>query len=275
MYAPLTTAYHFVRRAHIWLHRTSPTPKQRLDNQPTVLDFRCTSWSLRTSLERPVHLSTLKYLLTIAEYTNFNPTVATDCFNIFVGYVSVSNDKVVIVQGLEELAILSVKCLFRTLRHLSATHPTSSVRVDLHRRYNRIFATRPEFRGLPFYHAMTNLHALVDNDWSPRHVKWTDYQPSNQELIPFASHMVEAAWEEYQQTQNKRVPCWILRFALRFLSLDPPPPASIIADCLTIIFFFFFFFVSGLLCSGSKTYAAHYIAVRGCERDREWRCSEV
>jgi hypothetical protein len=235
MYAPLATAYRFVRRAYIWLRRMSPTPEQRLDNQPTVLDFRCTSWSLRTSLERPVHLSTLKYLLTIAEYTNFDPTVAIDCFNIFVGYVSVSNDKVVIVQGLEELATLSAKCLFRTLRHLSDTHPTSSVLVDLRRRYNRVFGPTPEFRGLPFYHTMTNIHALVDDNWRPRRVRWIDYEPSNQELIPFASHIVEAARAEYQQTQNTRVPCWILRFALRFLSQDPPPPASVIADCLTII----------------------------------------
>jgi hypothetical protein len=235
MYAPLTTAYCFVRRAHIWLRCTSPTPEQRSDHQPTVLDFRCTSWSLQTSLERPVHLSTLKYLVTIAEYTNFDPTVAIDCFNIFVGYVSVSNDKVVIVQGLEELTTLSAKCLFRTLRHLSATHPTSSVLVDLRRRYNRIFGPTPEFRGLPFYHTMTNIHNLVDDDWSPRDVGWTNYQPSNQELIPFASHMVGAARAEYQQTQNTRVPCWILRFALHFLSQDPLPPASVIADCLTIV----------------------------------------
>jgi hypothetical protein len=139
------------------------------------------------------------------------------------------------MQGLEELTTLSAKCLFRTLRHLSATHPTSSILVDLRRRYNRIFGPTPEFRGLPFYHAMTNIDTLVNNDRRPRKVGWTNYQPSNQELIPFASHMVEAAREEYQQTQNTRVPCWILRFVLHFLSLGSPPPASVIVDCLTII----------------------------------------
>jgi hypothetical protein len=236
LYAPFAITYRLVHRVHNRLRGMPPTPEQRSEHQPTVLDFRCTSWTLRTSLERPVHLSTLKYLVTITEYINFDSTVVIDCFNIFVGYVSVSNDKLVITQGLEELATLSARCLFQILRHLSPTHhSTSNVLADLRRRYNRSFPPNTELRGLPFYHAMANIRALVNDDWSPRNVQWTDYQPPDQELIPFASHMVESAWAEYQQTQNNRVPCWILRFALHFLSLDPLPPPSVVADCLTIV----------------------------------------
>jgi hypothetical protein len=80
---------------------------------------------------------------------------------------------------------------------------------------------------------VAEIHALVDQNWHPRFIWWIDCRPPDQELIPFASHVVEAAREEYQQTQNNRVPRWLLRFTLHFLSLDSPPP--VIADCLVII----------------------------------------
>ena len=232
---PLATVHHLVRRVYNRLRGTSPTPEQGLEHQPTVLDLRCISWTLQTSLENPVHLSTLEYLVTITNFTNFESALIIDCFNIFVGYINITNGKVVIMRGSEQLATLSAMCLFQTVRHLSAIRPTSSVLAELHRRYSRIFPLRRDFRGLPFYHTMVDIHALVNQGWRSRFIRWTDYRPSNEELIPFARHMTGAAQAEYHQTQNKRVPRWILRFALHFLSLEPPPPISVIADCLTII----------------------------------------
>ena len=232
---PLATAYHLVRRVHNRSPEVSPTPEQISDHQPTVLDLRCVSWTLQTSLDKPVHLSTLEYLVTITEFTNFDSTLILDCFNIFVGYISISEDKVVVIQGLEELATLSARCLFQTFRYLSATHPASSVLADLRRRYSRIFPFCTDFRGLPFYYQITGIHASVNQNWSRQLRRWMDYRPPDQELIPFARHLVDAAQAEYQQTPSKKVPRWILRFALHFLSSYPPPPTSVVADCLTVI----------------------------------------
>ena len=230
-------AYRLARGVQNRLHhRVSLTPEQRLDRQQTVSGLRCISWTLRTSLDKPVHLLALEHLVTITEFPYFDPALAVDCFNILLGYISISDgNKVVVMRGLEKLATLSAKCFFQTLRHLSATHPGSSVLEELHRRYRQTFPFETDFRGLPFYHTITNIHALVHQYWNPRDQKWTDYLPSDQELIPFARHMVDAAQAEYRQTQNKRVPRWILRFALHFLSLNPPSPVPVIADCLTII----------------------------------------
>ena len=233
--AALALAYRLIHKVHHKLRATSPTPEQTSDHQPTVLDLRCVSWTLQTSLETPVHVSTLKYLITISEYTSFPSSLITDCFDIFVGCIRIGNGKVVIMQGLEQLAKVSARCLFQILRHLSATRPASSLLADLRQRYDRIFPFNTDFRGLPFYHTMTNLHALANQEHLPQRVEWTNYRPSNQELVPFARHMVEATQAEYRQTQNKKIPCWILRFALEFLSIDPPSPASVIADCLTIV----------------------------------------
>ena len=234
--APLAMSYRLVRRGYSRLHGSPPAPEHRLDNQATVLDFRCISWTLQTSLDKPVRLSALEYLVTIMQFTSFDSTLIVDCFNIFIGCIIVSNDRVVIIQGLEQLATAAARWFLQTLRHLSATRLTSSVLVDLLRRYNWVFPSKPDFRGLPFYHTMVNIHTLAsERPWNPRCVQWTDYRPSNPELIPFARHMVDAARAEYQQTRNERMPRWILRFSLHFLSQNPPSPTSVIADCLTII----------------------------------------
>ena len=37
----------------------------------------------------------------------FKPTLVADCFNVFIGCVNVSNRKVTIVQGLEQLTTVS------------------------------------------------------------------------------------------------------------------------------------------------------------------------
>ena len=234
-YTVLTAAYRPVRGVLSRLGGAPLTPEQELDHQTTALNLRCVSWTLQTSLEKPIHLSALKYLITITEFPSLDPTLIMDCFYIFVGCISVGDGKVVIIQGLERLATASARCFLHSFHHLSSTHPTSSTLADLHRRYDRIFPLWTDFRGLPFYTTMADLHALVNQTWNPRLVQWYNYRPSNQELIPFARHMVEATQEEYQRTQKKRVPCWILRFALHFLSLDPPSPASVTADCLTIV----------------------------------------
>ena len=197
--------------------------------------LRCISWTLQISLEKPVHLSTLKHLVTITEFADLDSTLIIDCFNIFVGCITVGNGKVTVMQELEQLATVSAKCFFHTFRQLSATRMTSSFLADLCRRYNQIFPFDIDFRGLPFYHTMINVHALVNQDRYPRSIGWSDYHPSDQELVPFARHMVDAARAEYQQTQNKRVSRWILRFSLHFLSLDHPSLASVIGDCLMII----------------------------------------
>ena len=155
-----------------------------------------------------------------------------NCFNVFVGCVGFSNHKAVAMQGLYQLATVSAGCLFRTFHHLSVTDPTSSILTDFRRRYLRVIPFETDFRGLPFYHTMAKVHDLVNKPWT---LRWDDYRRFGQEHIPFAPHMVEVAQVEYQPTQRRKVPRWILRFALHSLSLDPPPPASIFADCLTII----------------------------------------
>ena len=223
--AVLVEVYHFVRNLGVRLHGWRTTPS----------DFRCISWTLQTSLDKSIHLTASEHLASMAEFTGLDPTLIADCFNVFVGCVSFSKRKLVVIQGLEQLATVSAGCLFRTFRHIWVTDPTSSVLADLRRRYDRVFPPETNFKGLPFYHTITMIHALVHNRWNLRNLRWDDYKPSVREHIPFARHMVEVAQVEYRRMQRRKVPRWILRFALHSLSLNPPSPESVVADCLTIV----------------------------------------
>ena len=80
-------AYHLLCRINNLLDGTSPTPEQRL----AVLAPRCISWTLKTSLDKAVHLSALEYLMSMQELAEFDSTLVIDCFNTFIGCISVSD----------------------------------------------------------------------------------------------------------------------------------------------------------------------------------------
>ena len=231
------------RRVHDRLRRGSSTPGQGLDQQTTVLDLRCISWVLRTSLDKADHLSALKNLTAMVTLADFDPTLVEDCLNVFISCTSVDlNDcKVGIVRGLEQLAEVSAMCFLRTFHHLSIKDPTSGVLEEVCRRYDKTFPFKTDFEGLPFYYTMAEINPLGNQRWwYPRDIQWGDIQwndggPSTQKHVSFARSMAEGARVEYQQTREGKVPRWILRFALHSLSLDPLPPMSIVADCLSII----------------------------------------
>ena len=206
--------------------------KRRLTLQTTPPELRCILWTLQTSLDKPVHLSTLKRLATMPDLTGLDPSLTVDCFNILVGCLGFSNGKVVVIQGLEQLATVSAKCFLHTFRHLTTVDPASSVLATVRRRYNRMFPFGTDFRGLSFYCTIIEIHALVSKDGNPRNFEWDYYKPPGRELTPFARDMAEVAQVEHQDGD---VPRWILLFAFRCLSLVPPPPASVTEDCLTII----------------------------------------
>ena len=228
--------YHLIRRACHWARGMYSSGEQKLDQQAAVLDVRCVSWTLQTSLEKPVHYSIVKYLATIPELLDLDPTLIMGCFEVFVGCVSVGGGKAVIIEGLDQLATASARCLFRTFHRLSVTDPTSSVLADLHQRYKTIFHPRLDLTDLPFYPTMMTIHLLVNRGLSHYgKIWWHKFSPSSQDHIAFAQHMVKAAQIEYQRTEHRKVSRWILRFALHSLYLDPPPSACIVADCLTII----------------------------------------
>jgi len=105
---------------------------------------------LQTSLDKTIHLPTLKHLATVIPLANFYPAPIADCFNAFIGCIKVVNGhEVVIVQGLGELAMISALCFFNTVSHILVTDPTSSAIEDTRRHYVRVFPTRPPV--LPYH----------------------------------------------------------------------------------------------------------------------------
>jgi len=217
-------------------HGVPTTPEQRSPQQATILDLRCISWMLQTSLDKAVHLSTLNHLATVT-LTHFDPTLATHCFNAFVGCITVgvNTREVVVVQGLERLATVSALCFFNTISHLLVMDPDSSILEDVRQRYRRIFQAEANFRGHQSYRTVNAARCLLVRWQEHQSFFWSEYNPSTHEHVMVARNLAKVARFKYQSSQRGKVPRFVLRFALHSLSLDPPPLTSIVADSLSII----------------------------------------
>ena len=240
-----------VCKATTWLLVASFRRLQRKsEGQTASLDLHCISWTLQTSLDGPVRLSTLNYLAA-ATVADFDPALVVDCFNILFGCVKVIYDKPVIAQGMEQLAMAASVCCLRTLSHLMTKDPTSRILGDSRRRYARVFPFSTDLNDLPFSHTLHLIHTVSYPDvhslsrwYAQRQVRWEDYKPSNNEHAIVAHALTKIARSEYRKRgreialggrMREKVPCWILRFALHSLSRSPLPPAQVVADSLSII----------------------------------------
>ena len=200
---------------------------------PVTLDLRCISWILQTSLDKALHLSTLKALAATTTLADFNPTLVSACFDILTSCVAVAGGEIVITRGSEELAAVSATCCLHTFSHLRTMDPTSSVLRDVGKRYSGTFPLTTQSKILPDCHSLGVLHSIfhpTHSKW-PMKVQWNDYKPSDNEHATY----VQLAQSKCQTGRRGKVPRWILRFALHYLSQDPPPPTSVIISCLSII----------------------------------------
>ena len=215
---------------------SAPSTQENGSNQQLTLDLRCISWILKTSLDKTVHLSTLNFLATSAALGDFDPVLVADCFNVLTDCVAVIDGTVVVTQGLEQLATVSAMCLFRTLSYISVRNPHSSILGSVCQGYRNFFEHNTNFEGFTFCHTLGAIHGIFYPEYIHRWLVWWDYKPSSSEHVIFGHALALLAQSEYQRREHdKRVPAWILRFALRFLSSTPLPPPTIVINCLAII----------------------------------------
>jgi hypothetical protein len=222
------------RMVYRWFVATLSPQIHSLDQQTAALDLRCTSWILRTSLDKAVRLSALKHLATMMTLDNFDPTLVSDCFDVFIDCVKTFNTlQVVVIQGSEQLAAVSAMCLLRTLYHLTIVDPTSTVLKNVRHRYSRLFYYYSYFGDSPFSYTMTMINTLAHKNLHPSSIQLDESRPPIQEWISFARGVAGIAQAKYQRT--RKAPRRFLRFALYALSQDPLPPSSVVADCLSVI----------------------------------------
>ena len=220
-------------RAHNRTHDTYPTQGPRSTPQTAVLDVRCISWTLHTSFNNNVRASALKHLTSVLGLAKFDPGLVVDCFNIFVGAISVNEKwEGIIPPGLEELAPLSARCFYRAFHRLAVVDPTSKVLKHIRRRYLEDFPYFADFSGLSPYHTITMIDTLVREHRSPPFWSRSDDRTSEDNHILLAQDISELARAEYQHRQ--KVPDWILGFSFQSLSQYTPPPASVVAHCLMV-----------------------------------------
>jgi len=167
--------------------------------------------------------------------TNFDPSLIMDCFNAFVGCINVHKHKAAIIEGLDQLAVLSAMCFLRSFHHVLSMDPTSSVIEDMRKHHKMAFPVDTDFGGLLWYCTIAKVYGLANQNLKLRHTQWDNFGLSPQQHIPITQAVAEAAQVEYQRSQHQKVPRWILCFTLCSLSMHPLPPTSVIADCLSII----------------------------------------
>ena len=227
------------RKVHGRLFRTPHVPEQALDPRAATLDFRCISWMLRTSLDKTINLLTLNYLKTTLVLPGFNSGIVVDCFNTFSNcFVADSDGGRSITRGSEQLAEISAMCFLCTFSSLLMAEPTSAIITDLRQQYKRVFPGTISFHS-PTHHLIVarTVPRLFFGFMSRGSIDWGRYNPSFDELVPFAHALAQVTQLECHRGKhkNRKVPRWLVRFALRFLSQDPLPLASVVIDCLAIV----------------------------------------
>ena len=211
--------------------------RRTVDQQQRKLDLRCISWILRTSLDKFAHRLAFDYLWTIPELPHVEPTLVSDCFNIFIDCVNVNDDVVEIVDRSKHLMSTAATGFLRTSYQLLVTGSNRSAMVDLRRHCRKSFKfyNFSDLRDLPSGYTMILIHSLFNENSFLRRISWNDHRPSAPEHVLLAQYILKAAQKRYEQSQHRKVPRWTLRFALYSLSLDPPPPAFVVVECLKII----------------------------------------
>jgi hypothetical protein len=220
-----------------------------------VLDVECIMWTLQTSLDESIRLLAMKLLTTTSLHDSY-PTLAVDCLDILLSCVKVVDGSAVVVQGSEQFAGVSALCCLRTISHLAVIHPPSGIHDDLRRRYIKIFPSETEFSNLQFCHVLGVIHhvfypvrveRLSHLSAPPRfwhvawrgtrvsRIQWEDYKPTGNEHTAMASSLIKFSQFEFWRTGNKKVPRWLLRFALHNLSQEPLPTTLLIIACLSIV----------------------------------------
>ena len=216
---------------------TEPRPEEVLDREATVLDFPCILWMLRTSLDRAINQSTLKYLASVLMSPGFKATVVADCLNVYTSSVSVTNDnRVVVLRGSEQLAEIAATCLLGALSHSLVVDSESNILRDVRQRYNRIFPPEVDIRSLPFCHTISGVHNLFDRCDHLTDFSWEGVDPLTPENLSLVHTLTKVTWLCYQQSEGRKgVPHWVLHFSLHYLLQVAELPLSVIADCFLIV----------------------------------------
>ena len=224
-------------RVHGLFHRAC-----RWDPQTTELDLRCILWMLQTSLDKTIHILTLRLLMTMTTPVNSDRGLLSTCFDILAGCVSITDGKAVIHQGSEELATVSSLFCLHASCHLTTVDSASSAFEAIRRQYTKTFPIQTDFKSLPTYHRFYMIHNIFHPSHKYIHYPGTEYQivyrPKTQwrdYKLSSTEHIILLQFAQFEYQRKQKVPRWVLRYGSHLLSRDLLPPTSVIADCLSVI----------------------------------------
>ena len=172
------------------------------EHRTAMLDLHCISWTLRTSQDLPTRLSALNYLKTI---TPAHPDTSTvvGSFDTLIGCIKVTDGKVTVVQGLEQLALVSALCCLHTFSCLTVMGMVVSVE-DVRQRYTRAFPSEVNFNGLQFSAALGAIHTVF---YQTNKVRGVPTNMSQMTLVTWQAQLPlrDHWWEDGKPSSDERV----------------------------------------------------------------------
>ena len=221
-------------RVYSWI---APTPLTQTDELVKWVkkELNCLSWVLQTSLDKNFHLLTLKYLSQLMTHGACTPPLIGSSFSILINHIKVIKGNVVPTQPQDSVVVASVCCSIITLSHLSEMDPTSGVFMIMRQQFTRAFPSMVNLQGSPYYYSMGATYNVLHPDEDHGWLDWGEYKPHPTECFSIALAITNLAHKKYKG--GVKVPCWALRFAVHFLSLNPTPSTLVTTYCLSIIAF--------------------------------------
>jgi len=203
----------------------------QLNRKPIATFFLWAIWAeILNESQRSERQSDITQLFELWDRIHLTNSAPTSTYlDVLLSYVDVDHGRVTERPGLEQGAKAASLCL---LRALSSVDPTSTLLIDIRRRYAATIPPDADFKGLHCYHAINAVHATLVGSRLRRFFEWTDYEPRADEHAFFANSLVQVA---HKWKRDGKVLRWLLRFAIHSLSHGSPPPIPVITDCLTII----------------------------------------
>ena len=194
---------------------------RRPESIPDLLDSYSIARILETSLVRTTHVIALEFSATLPIFPGSSPAVVIRYLDLLFSCVDVdSSGRATVLSGSEDLANAAVIVSMHILVKLPRIDP--GLLEDLYRRYRSRLSKDATFNQQPA--SIITVLDFCRHDMSHRGIS-----PSREQykLSPVAHEVASKALTDHSRQQCQvrgKLPRWILRFVLHFVSQDALPP---------------------------------------------------
>lgn len=183
-----------------------------------VPELECISWILQSTTDGATEEYTLLYFAMLMAIFDDDPFITVKGFKILFDYIKAIKENK--QRQIDQLLKASVFATTFSMKQIVHMDPTSPFLADMRKHYIKIFPSTANLEGSPYYYSVGSVYNIL---YPGQNHSWLDWRNCKLEYphSDIATNFRDLAHLKYQR--QEKVPCWILRFVLYSLSLDPPP----------------------------------------------------